>query len=259
MNLLSAGRGAKTAGAKLMTPFLLSLGLALAGCTNTTVAGLEAENAGNAVPGQKDGDLTIVATLPPPENTRDGADQPIAPGDILEVDVFQVDQLDKTVQVDSNGRFSMPLVGAVEAAGKSVSALELELERKYGANYLQSPDITIFIKESAGQRMTLDGQFVKPGIYSTSSTTTLLQAVALGSGLTAISDEKKVYVFREFPNKKLVANYDLSAIRKGKQRDPRIYGGDVVVAFPSNTKIAARNLRQALGAAVNITRIAAPL
>ena len=199
--------------------------------------------------------LKLVKNLPAPQNTRNGADQLIAENDVLEIDVFQVDQLDKTVQVDSNGRFSMPLIGQVTAVKKTVPALENELEQKYGAKYLQSPEITVFVKESAGQRMTLDGEFNKPGIYPTSANTTLVQAVALGSGLSKISDEKKVYVFREFNGQKLVANYNLKDIRLGKLKDPKIYGGDIIVAFPSNAKIASENLKQALGAAVNVARV----
>lgn len=201
--------------------------------------------------------LTLVTNLPAPANTRNGADQLISENDVLEIDVFQVDDLDKTVQVDSSGRFSMPLIGAVTAKGKTVSALERELESKYGANYLQSPDITVFVKESAGQQMTLDGEFVRPGIYPTTANSTLLQAVAQGAGLTEISDDKKIYVFREFDGEKLVANYSLSDIRQGKRQDPRVYGGDIVVAFPSKTKVAAQNLRQALGSAVSVSRVAA--
>lgn len=200
--------------------------------------------------------LSLVADLPAPANTRNGADQLISENDVLEVDVFQVDELDKTVQVDSSGRFSMPLIGAVTAKNKTVSALERELESRYGAKYLQSPDITIFVKESAGQKLTLDGEFVRPGIYPTTANSTLLQAVSQGSGLTKISDDKKVYVFREFDGKKLVSNYNLSDIRQGKAQDPRVYGGDIVVAFPSKTKVAAENLKQALGTALNVSRVA---
>lgn len=233
--------------------------LLVSGCTRNDSNSLTSvENASATLNESQSGNLAIVDVLPAPENTRNGADQLISANDILEIDVFQVDQLDKTVQVDSNGRFSMPLIGAVQAAGKTVSAIESDLEVRYGANYLQSPDITVFVKESAGQKMTLDGEFVKPGVYNTGSTTTLLQAVALASGLTPLSDEKKIFVFRSFGDKKLTKNYNIRDIRAGKISDPRIYGGDVIVAFTSDTKIAARNLREALGAAVNVTRVVTP-
>lgn len=249
---------------KLKSTLLIGA-LLISGCTGSSVDSTTNLSSGTSgarselALGEQSGNLIVVNTLSPPDNTRDGLDQLIAENDILEIDVFQVDQLDKTVQVGSNGKFSMPLIGSVVAAGKTIPSIENDLEQRYGANYLQSPDITVFVKESAGQRMTLDGQFLKPGIYPTASTTTLLQAVALGGGLTSLSDEKKIFVYRSFGDIKKVANYNIKDIREGKITDPKIYGGDVVVAFASGTKLAAKNLREALGAAVNVARVASPL
>ena len=113
------------------------------------------------------------------------------------------------------------------------------------------------MKESAGQRVTVDGQVRKPGIYPVSSNATLLQVIAQAGGFQDIADESKLYVFREFGDKKLVANYNVSQIRTGKQQDPRIFGGDVIVSFASGTKIAARNLREALGIASSAVWIGA--
>ncbi len=232
--------------------------LALSGCNNTSGV-LAVDDASSSNVGARSGDLRVVGVLPPPQNTRQGADQLISENDLLEVDVFQVDDLDRTVRVDSNGRITMPLIGAIQAAGKTIPAVELELERVYGGKYLQSPEITVFMKESSGQRMTLDGQFNKPGIYPTTTSSSLLQAVAQASGFTPLADESKVYVFRKIGQTKLVANYSIKDIRKGKKRDPRLFGGDVVVAFTSSSKVAINNLKSALGLASSAARLAVPL
>ena len=202
-------------------------------------------------------DMQIVDSLPPPPNTNQGKNELIAVNDLLEIDVFQVDELDRTTEVDSNGRISLPLIGTIEAKGKTISELETELKNRYGAKYLQNPEISVFMKESAGQRVTVDGQVRKPGIYPVSSNATLLQVIAQAGGFQDIADESKLYVFREFGDKKLVANYNVSQIRTGKQQDPRIFGGDVIVSFASGTKIAARNLREALGIASSAVWIGA--
>ena len=246
----------------------IALAMLFSGCTSSNVGPGEertagtrstASNSATAARQSSGSDLQIVSSLPAPANTRDGADLLISKGDVLEIDVFQVDELDKTVQVDSSGRVSMPLVGQVAAEGKTVAAFEQELETKYGIDYLQSPDITVLVKESAGQRVTLDGEFVQPGIYPTGANTTLLQTVALARGLSPIADDQKIYVYRDISGRKLVANYNLKDIRGGQLRDPRIYGGDVIVAFPSGTKVAQQNLKEALGLAVSAARVASPL
>ena len=199
-------------------------------------------------------DLQIVQTLPAPENTRGGADSVLLVGDLLEVSVFQVEELDKTVQIDSSGRISMPLIGHVNAAGKTVSALESDLERLYGIRHLQSPDISVLVKESKGQQITLNGEFLTPGVYPSSSNTTLLQAVALARGISLTADSEKIFVYRDFQGKKLVANYNLKKIQQGQAVDPRIYGGDIIVAFSSTTKVVQKNLKESLGVAVNAVR-----
>ena len=205
--------------------------------------------------GQSQG-LRVVRDLPPPSNTQDGQEQPLAPNDVLEVDVFQADSLDRTVQIDAAGRINLPLIGAVEAAGKSVRTLEQEIEAAYGRNYLQNPDVTIFLKESFGQRITIDGEVAKAGVYPVSSGSTLLESIALAGGFRPIADQSKVYVYRDIGDQKLVANYDVSEIRSGRKPNPRIYGGDVVIVFTSQTKVAMQNLRDALGIATSASRLA---
>jgi polysaccharide biosynthesis/export protein len=205
--------------------------------------------------GAGDGELRMVADLPPPSNTQDGREQPLAPNDVVQIDVFQADTLDRTAQIDSSGRISLPLVGTVVAAGKTVRELETELETAYGSNYLQSPDITVFLKESFGQRVTIDGEIAKAGIYPVSSSSTLIEVVALAGGFRPVADQSKVYVYRDIGAQKLVANYDVAQIRSGKKPNPKIYGGDVIVVFTSQSKVTLQNLKEALGLASSATRL----
>lgn len=227
--------------------------LVLAGCesSSTPTDGLTsaAGTTASIAPGAREGNIRVVAELPPPLNSFDGAEQPISSNDVLEIDVFEVNDLDRTVQVDSRGRISLPLVGEIEAAGKTVRALEQEIRNRYGASYLQNPQISVFVKESAGQRVTIDGEVSKPGIYPVTASASLVGVIAQSGGLNQIADNKKVYVFRPYGTEKLVANFDLDRIRKGEARDPRVFGGDIVVVFPSSTKVAMRNLREVLGVA----------
>ena len=239
---------------KIMTGTAVWLMLLLCGCVSESgTAGVSETNASSfaseAPVGTRDGDLEVVSALPAPAKTNNGRDELVAENDLLEVDVFQVDELDRTVRVDSNGRISLALIGALDAKGKTIPQLEAEIEAKYGSNYLQNPEVSVFMKESAGQRVTVDGSVNKPGIYPVTSTTTLLQIVAQAGGFKEIADEKKLFVFRQYGDRKLVANYSVAEIRTGKKADPRIFGGDVIVSFDSSAKIAARNLREALGLA----------
>nr|WP_292187701.1 polysaccharide biosynthesis/export family protein [Mesorhizobium sp.] len=180
----------------------------------------------------------------------------MSPNDVLEVNVFQVDNLNRTVQVDAGGQISLPLIGTVTAAGKTVRQLEQEIETAYGANYLQAPDVSVYVKESIGQRITVDGEVARAGIFPVSSNSSLIDAIALAGGFNAVGDAKKVFVYRNIGPNTLVANYNVEEIRAGKSRNPRIYGGDKIVVFASKSKIAMNNLKDALGVASSAARLA---
>ena len=230
--------------------------LVLGACSTSSEPLTSPADAGASGYAAQYGDLQLVSALPAPAETNQGTDVPVAKDDLLEIDVFEVDELDRTVKVDSNGRISLSLIGMVDAAGKTVPELEGDIERLYGAKYLQNPEVSIFVKESAGQRVTVHGPVNKPGIYPISSTSTLLQVVAQAGGFQEIADESKLYVFREFGDRKVVANYNVKEIRTGRRQDPRIFGGDVIVSFSSDSKVAMKNLREALGIATSAARLA---
>lgn len=231
----------------------LSAAAALGGCTTSGAAPASTVDAdpvlttASIAPGTEP-ELVRVSALPLPA-AADAAGATIAPNDVLEIDVFRVDELDATVAVDASGRISLALIGAVEAAGKTARQLEAEIERLYGASFLQSPEVSVFLKESFGQRVTVEGEVRDAGIFSTSSGSSLVRVIALAGGLSDIADPGKVFIFRDYADQRLVAQYDLGAIRKGNAPDPSIVGGDVVVVFASGTRIATRNLREALGIA----------
>ncbi|MER9228554.1 polysaccharide export protein [Mesorhizobium sp. M0664] len=245
------------------TIFILLASLAISACTSTSSTTPSSSSSVDALqltssstPLSGGGALKIVKDLPAPQNTQNGSEQPLSPNDVLEVNVFQVDNLNRTVQVDSGGQISLPLIGTITAAGKTVRQLEQEIETAYGAKYLQSPDVTIFVKESIGQRITVDGEVNKAGIYPVSSNSSLIDAIALAGGFNTVGDAKKVFVYRNIGPNTLVANYNVEEIRGGKSRNPRIYGGDKIVVFASKSKIAMNNLKDALGIASSAARIA---
>jgi len=202
------------------------------------------------------GKLRVVKTLPPPPRTQGGRIQLLSPNDVLEITFFGIEKLNRVVRVDSTGNISLPLIGSVQAAGKTVRQLEQDLEHRYGRSYLQNPQITINVKESFGQRATVDGEVKKPGIYPISPRSTLLQVLSQAQGFTLIGDPSKVFIFRNIGGRRYAAQYNVEAIRGGRRADPRIYGGDIIVTFPSSAKVAIQNLKDVLGLASTAGRLA---
>lgn len=221
---------------------LLAL-LALSGCAGSGAKALKAGTA-HAVTGTR--------TLPVPDTTTaSGAyvgvsDYRIGPLDLVEVSVFQVDDLNREIRVNSSGYISLPLIGAVQAGGRTVSELEAAIAAKLSENYLQNPQVSVFIKEFTSQRVTVEGAVKKPGIFPITGRTSLLQTVALSEGLEPLADEGTVVVFRTVGGQRMAAVFDLRQIRAGETEDPQIYGDDIVVVERSNSKTTIRNIADTL-------------
>jgi len=190
--------------------------------------------------------VTSQEPLPPPDTTdaagayKGGTDYRVGAQDLLEISVFGVEDLDKTVRVNSNGQISLPLVGGVMAGGKTIPELEAELARLYSQGYLQKPQVTVFVKEFTSQRITMEGAVKKPGIYPITGKTTLLQAIAVAEGLDAVADKSGIVLFRNIDGKKMAAGYDIRALRSGQVEDPQLYGDDIIVVEESGSKTALR-------------------
>ncbi|MFY2763006.1 polysaccharide biosynthesis/export family protein [Arenimonas sp. MALMAid1274] len=166
--------------------------------------------------------------------------------DLLEISVFQVADLNRTVRVNSNGQISLPLVGSVQAGGKTVQELEAAIAGLLTESYLQNPQVTVFVKEYTSQRVTLEGAVKSPGVYSITGKTSLLQAIAMGGGLSDLANLQGVVVFRTVDGKKMAAVFDIRAIRAGNAADPQIYGDDIVVVDQSGAKTGLRRILETL-------------
>ncbi|HEX7887225.1 MAG TPA: polysaccharide biosynthesis/export family protein [Phenylobacterium sp.] len=161
----------------------------------------------------------------------------IGPDDTLDIVVFQVPELSRTVQVDAAGQFTLPVVGVVNAAGRTADELSRSLRDRLDGGYLRDPQVTVLIKQAVSQRVTVDGAVVKPGIYPLTGPTSLLQAVALANGPDPrVANIRRVAVFRSVDGRRQSQVYDLSKIRSGRAEDPTVKADDVIVVATSGTK-----------------------
>lgn len=166
--------------------------------------------------------------------------------DLLEISVFQVAELNRTVRVNSNGQVTLPLVGMVQAGGKTVQELEAEIAGKLSESYLQDPQVSVFVTEYTSQRVTLEGAIKKPGIYPVTGKTSLLQAIAQAEGVTELANLDGVVVFRTVEGQKMAAVFSLNQIRAGDAADPQVYGDDIIVVDQSGAKTGLRNILQSV-------------
>lgn len=221
--------------------------LALGGCTGEGALP-DASATVTSSSGGGDADLIVVSELPVPRASSSDQNGLVMVGDVIEVNVYGMDKLSRTVQVDSAGNVSLPLINAVHAANLSLPALERSIAAAYG-RYLQSPSVTLALKDSPARRVTVDGQVGKPGNYPVNDRSTLSEAIADAGGVNNIGDQSKIFVYRMIDGKRYVANYNLASIRANTLAAPRIYGRDTVIVFSSSARVAWQNLKDALGVA----------
>lgn len=187
-----------------------------------------------------------VQELPPGDPLSDALGRPeyrIGPGDLLKVQVFQVEDLDRDVRVDNAGRISLPLIGSVEAAGSGVAQLQDRIAARYRERYLRDPQVSVSLQESPTQRVTVGGAVTEPGVYPMGAPhLTLQQAVAMGRGITNVANPRNVIVFRTVGGERQFARFDLKRIQEGELDDPDIYGGDIVVVDRSGMRTTLRTL-----------------
>jgi polysaccharide export outer membrane protein len=165
----------------------------------------------------------------------------IAPMDTVSVKVFGMNDLTGDYQVDLRGNVSMPLIGDVTALNLTPAQFDELVTRKYSEKYLENPDVSVGIKQSAGRNVTVDGAVTKGGMYPVIGPMTLMQAVALAGGIDPdTANPRRVAIFRTIDGRRQAAAFDLVSIRRGEMEDPAVYSGDIVVVDGSAIKEAQK-------------------
>ncbi|UYY60290.1 polysaccharide export protein [Sphingomonas sp. S2-65] len=174
--------------------------------------------------------------LPAPEREDlTAGDRPalIGPLDTIVVDVFNVPDLSREMQVDASGRIAMPLVGTVDARGKTAGELASAVEAALRGRYVRNPEVTVNIKSSVSQVVTVDGQVVEPGLYPVTNQMTLMRAIASAKGLAEFARQEDVVILRTVSGRRMAGLYNIASIRRGAYDDPAIYANDVIVVGDS--------------------------
>src|ERR1700691_2175479 len=138
----------------------------------------------------------------------------IGANDALAIDVWKEPNVSRSVSVRSDGKISLPLVGELQASGQTPQQLEQEITKRL-QSYISEPEVTVIVTESKSQKVNILGMVVHPGAYLLTSSTTILDAVAMAGGFKDFAKQKSIYVLRPSPD--------------GSQQKIRLQSGDTVV------------------------------
>ena len=159
-----------------------------------------------------------------------GGDYKIGPEDVLEISVWKEKDLQREVLVRPDGWFTFPLVGNIEAKGKSAQQIQDEITQ-WLKEYIPNPVVSVSVKKIAGYKIFVIGRVNKPGEYVVGSYIDVLQALTLAGGLTPFAEEAKIKIVRKENGKKTILPFDYSTVKKGMRMEQNItlMSGDVII------------------------------
>ncbi len=122
-------------------------------------------------------------------------DYRLGPEDVIDVFVWKETELSTSVVVRPDGKVSLPLIGELEASGKTAAQLQSEIAGKL-KQYLADPVVNVIVKEVNSPRISVLGQVRKPDVYRMKQKVTVLDAIAMAGGFTDFAKRDRVVILR---------------------------------------------------------------
>lgn len=155
----------------------------------------------------------------------------IGDDDILAVNVWKEPDISRSIPVRSDGRISLPLVGELQATGRTPLQLEQDITTKL-RNYIADPEVTVMVQEIHSQKFNILGEVIKPGSYSLEMAATVLDAIAAAGGFRDFANQKSIYILRQNANggeSRIPFNYKKVIKGKNPQQNINLQARDTIV------------------------------
>ena len=153
---------------------------------------------------------------------RDSRVYLLGPNDVIQVKVYQEDDLETRGRVAQDGSLTLPLIGVITVGGKSVEQAAALIRDLYGKDYLVNPQISVIILDYAKRNFTVLGQVQKPGSYEipNEQSIDLLRAIAMAGGYTRIGNPSKITVQRKVGDETRIFKLDAESMAKERDAKP---------------------------------------
>ncbi len=154
----------------------------------------------------------------------------IGPEDVLEISVWREDALKKEALVRPDGGISYPLIGDVQAAGRTVHEIRGEIAKRL-EKFIPDPVVSVAILKVGSQRIYVLGKVAKPGDFPIGRYVDVLQALSMAGGLTQFADGNEIRIMRREGDRQVMLPFEYSRVVRGDKLDQNIKlrAGDVVV------------------------------
>jgi|SRR5690349_18630394 polysaccharide biosynthesis/export protein len=187
-----------------------------------------AENKGRSARRDADPSKATAQATPAPSVTDDYV---IGPEDVLAINVWREPEVSRVVPVRPDGKISLPLVGDVQASGRTPMELRSELAEKLKAKIL-NPEVSVIVQEVKSQKFNIVGEVLRPGSYPLAEKITILDALAEAGGFQQFAKVRKIYVLRRLADGSQVRlPFDYKWVIKGRNsaQNVEVKPGDTIV------------------------------
>jgi len=159
-----------------------------------------------------------------------GPEYTIEAGDVLQVFVWKEPELTRDVSVRLDGKITVPLIGDIQASGRTPSQLASEVEAAL-KRYIASPQVTLGVLETKNALFYVLGQVTSPGAYPLTGRVTVLQGLALAGGFREFAKTDDIVVIRQRRGGEQVQAVNYDELKNGKNLDQNVVlrPGDTIV------------------------------
>jgi len=166
---------------------------------------------------------SICSAQQPPDYT-------LHPGDQIEVAVWKEPDLQRTVVIRPDGKFSFPLTGEITASGRTAAVIKSEIETRLKV-YIPEPVVTVSVTGMGGNQVYVIGQVIKPGAYVMNPQINILQALSIAGGTTPFAALNDIIVIRSSKAGQRVMPFRYNEVSKGRNLEQNVLleSGDVVI------------------------------
>lgn len=155
-------------------------------------------------------------------------------GDVLEISVWQVEELHKDVIVRPDGMLSFPLIGDVLVAGHTLDDITKDLTDKL-RTYIKNPQVSVIVKDFGGKKVVILGEIGSPGIIRFTEPIKVLEALALSGGFAETAGLKNVLIIRgDLKKNTNIIVVNAIDILKGKLSENIYVQKDDIIYIPRN-------------------------
>ena len=166
-----------------------------------------------------------------PEITQKAVDDYyLGAGDQVQVVVWKNKEVSGIFRVRPDGKFSMPLIGDILAAGNTTDSVSWQVVQKLKL-FIAEPFVSTIVVEATSNRIFILGEVTNPGTYTIDGTLTALQALALAGGFTAFANKDKMILVRGAGErqKNIPLSYTKMLRTPGEESNPVLERGDTLV------------------------------